>query len=470
MLRSFKKKKKNIILIGVGALSFFTSAPRYYFILMFFMISFLYQEIFKSKRLFNTFKIALAFGYGYYLSLTYWTVFSALEDYRFLFIIPIGLIILPLYLSLFLSVCLSCFYIIQKNIKNEIIKAILFAIFWILHEKLREFILIPFPWWPISMTLLNINEWIQIISIIGIDLFGFFAILLYLLPSIAIAKINHFWKTCFILCIISLHLGFIYYGYNRIKNAEKFHLPFNIIAVQPNYTQITSSDDYQFTLRKHYFDTKDLLKNLKTSSLVVWSETSIPYRINPSNLEKHQKEYFNDIKKMLKPNDKIIFGAHNVQKNTNAMFLLNKNGIANNYDKINLVPFGEYVPILGRFDIFKNSELGKFVGGFESGEFRKIWKINDFSVVPLICYEIIFDHDVKKMKPELIVNISNDGWFGNTIGPDQHFAHAKISAIKNNSPLIRVANKGKSALFDKYGRIINHIEKNKDDAKMLYRN
>ena len=88
--------------------------------------------------------------------------------------------------------------------------------------------------------------------------------------------------------------------------------------------------------------------------------------------------------------------------------------------------------------------------------------IDNLSILPLICYEVIFSDLIQKSKKKtnLIINISEDGWFGNSIGPDQHFAKSILRAIENNTFLLRSANKGVSAIIDNKGNIIKKLNRN----------
>ena len=133
----------------------------------------------------------------------------------------------------------------------------------------------------------------------------------------------------------------------------------------------------------------------------------------------------------------------------------------NIYSKQVLVPFGEFLPlrnILPRFDFFENKI------DFSSGDQNKAIAIKKYyKFVPLICYEILFSNLIFKsldQETSLIINITNDGWFGNTIGPIQHFQFAKIRAVEFGIPVIRVANTGYSGLVSPYGEVIEKLNYN----------
>ena len=132
------------------------------------------------------------------------------------------------------------------------------------------------------------------------------------------------------------------------------------------------------------------------------------------------------------------------------------------YNKRKLVPFGEFLPfenILNKFGLKKITEgYGSFLKGSKDNNLI-LEKIN---ILPLICYEIIFTNLIQKSGPStnLIVNISEDGWFGKSIGPNQHFAKSIFRAIENNTFLLRSANKGVSAIIDNKGNVIKQLNRN----------
>jgi apolipoprotein N-acyltransferase len=128
------------------------------------------------------------------------------------------------------------------------------------------------------------------------------------------------------------------------------------------------------------------------------------------------------------------------------------------YDKQHLVPFGEYVPFGG---VLESAHITQFVhvpGGFEPGSGRRILHIPGLpDAMPLICYEAIFPIEIGDWlsgaaRPEWLLNLTDDAWFGVTPGPYQHFAQARLRAIELGLPLVRAANSGVSAVVDGLGR------------------
>ena len=147
------------------------------------------------------------------------------------------------------------------------------------------------------------------------------------------------------------------------------------------------------------------------------------------------------------------------------VILDNKLNLISEYNKINLVPFGEFLPFE---NFFKKLGLKKISYGYESfsaGNDRQLISLDDknFNFIPLICYEIIYSGKVnlKSDKTNFIINISEDGWFGDSIGPHQHFSHTIFRAIEEGKNIIRSTNNGISAYIDSNGIIISKLESTK---------
>ena len=130
------------------------------------------------------------------------------------------------------------------------------------------------------------------------------------------------------------------------------------------------------------------------------------------------------------------------------------------YDKLHLVPFGEYLPFQDWMEKLGFVQLTKVQGGFIPGTRRRAMEIpNAPRALPLICYEAIFPGDVaaRDDRPGWIVNLTNDGWFGISTGPYQHLQQARLRAIEEGLPVVRAANTGISAVIDPSGRIVARL-------------
>jgi apolipoprotein N-acyltransferase len=145
----------------------------------------------------------------------------------------------------------------------------------------------------------------------------------------------------------------------------------------------------------------------------------------------------------------------------NSIYVIGGDGtILSVYDKVHLVPFGEYLPFQDFLERLGLQQLTKLPGGFLAGDrHRSIAIPGAPRVLPLLCYEIIFSGDTVPLsdRPGWIVNLTNDGWFGISSGPYQHFLQARVRAIEEGLPVVRDANDGISAVIDPLGRVVDSL-------------
>jgi len=145
----------------------------------------------------------------------------------------------------------------------------------------------------------------------------------------------------------------------------------------------------------------------------------------------------------------------------NSIYVIDHDGsILSIYDKLHLVPFGEYLPFQDWLEALGFEQLTKIQGGFIAGNLRRTMQIPGApSALPMICYEAIFPGNVaaRDDRPGWIVNLTNDGWFGISTGPHQHLQQARLRAIEQGLPVVRAANTGISAVIDPVGRIVAQL-------------
>ena len=194
-------------------------------------------------------------------------------------------------------------------------------------------------------------------------------------------------------------------------------------------------------------------------NVAIWSETSIQFFID------YFPEDLHWVIENLPPNTKIIAGGLGASPPevsaeplpTNTAYFLTEEGIQARHDKSHLVPFGEYLPWFVRWIPIEAFSAGSYW----EGPGLTTWDVPGVPPVsPLICYEMIFPGNVVKSgepRPEWMVNISNDGWYGNTSGPRQHFIFARFRAVEEGIPMVRVGGTGISGVIDASGQIHERI-------------
>ena len=316
-------------------------------------------------------------------------------------------------------------------------------------EFLRGNIFTGFSWNNFSHSLAINENLMQIFSITGQYLATFFLIVIsqFLL---------FFWKDRAYfkaLIFISLLPVIFLYGSIRIKDNEFIDTSL-IGVVQPNVLQkdkIDNPDEYEILKNLIH------LSNKEDANFLIWPESSIPI------LLQYNPEIIELIVDNLPKESEILIGNITFQadKFRNSALLIDQDKkIRDIYHKVHLVPFGEYMPF---HDILSKLPFMKIITGdigFDSGkEINSIYtKVGNARIA--ICYEIIFPEEINpnNEKLDLIINITNDAWFGNSSGPFQHFNSSRFRAIEQGIPVFRSANTGISAIIDPYGRIIDKIE------------
>ena len=355
--------------------------------------------------------------------------------------------------------------LIGPFLKLDFRSIIIFSACLSISDYLRAKILTGFPWniWAYSISWLN--EILQIINIIGLFSFNLLVITFFTIPIIGFFNISTFQKI-FTFCIsIFFILGTYIFGDVMInKNKKQIQLSDKKVYVKiisPNFKLKYGLTDEQIKERlKKLIRYSAPDKNKKT--LFIWPEGVFSgYSFDEILILKDL------ISENFSSKHHIIFGTNrfNEKKNKyyNSMLIVNNQlEIIQSYNKRKLVPFGEFLPIEEFFNKFGLKKITEGYGSYLKGRENNNLLLNELNILPMICYEIIFNNLIYKSIKDtnLIINISEDGWFGKTIGPDQHFAKSIFRAIESNTFLLRSANKGVSAIIDNKGNIIKELNRN----------
>ena len=415
----------------------------------------------KSNRYF--FYLGCAFGFGFFLFGNYWISISLTHDEIFKGLIPFSLILVPLFLSLFFGLAtLVVGPFSEKNIFFILFFSLVFSIF----EFARGNLLTGFPWNLISYTWSWSIESIQILSFIGTYTLSLISVTIFCVPFLffknKIIKKNVIFLLIFLIIFIVNYL----YGLYKIDNSSyNFDENLNVKIVSPNFSledYSTHSETFQL---KRLIKISDPEKNKKT--LFIWPE-GVFYESSLQNLELY-KNLFTD---KFSENHLIILGINNFtssndlkdKKYFNSLVILNhKLEILSVYNKVNLVPFGEFLPFEKTLFQFGLKKITRGYNSFSAGDIRTILnlgsKFGEKLILPLICYEIIYSGKIKTKNqfPDLAINISEDAWFGQSIGPHQHFAKAIYRSIEEGIFIARSANRGISAFINPNGRVLKSL-------------
>ena len=393
----------------------------------------------------------------------------------------LSVLVLSIYCSIFIVLfCLSIYFYKQVFSKYNILIIFSLSSFWVLLEYLRSILFSGFPWMLLGYSQYENLPIIQIAEYLGVYGISFIIIFVNIFFAVKIFDFIVNKKSISLLiknvCIIvAIYLLFYFYGINRIKVIEKYiqgksEDNFSIVLLQGNIDQYKKWDEnykheimqrYTSLVMKSYYQIINENKNNKV--LFIWPESSVPGWLF------EDKVLYDWILNLVKVTNINLCSYHIVGTvrmgkfydcyyNSAVLLTCNKHKleIKKIYDKIHLVPFGEYVPlrsILGKF-IKTVNELGEFTSGKEFTVFE-IDKNTKFSV--LICYESIFPELVCKFVnsgAKFLVNITNDAWFLTTSAPYQHFIFNIFRSIENRCFLLRAANTGISGIISPTGKVL----------------
>ena len=458
----------------LGALTIFGFAPYNLTFINFFTFSFLlfliftikkktYSKYRKKKSKQNFFYFGCAFGFGFFLVGNYWITISLTHDEMFKGLIPFALIIIPLFLSLFfgLAILFSGPYS-EKNVSFILLFSLVFSIF----EFLRGNILTGFPWNIVSYSWSWSIETIQILSLLGTYSLSLLSVTFFCIPYLFFQKKVIKKNIFFLLFFLNLFIINYFYGNIKINSSQyTFDEKISVKIISPSF----SLKDYQNNSEKHQLKRlikiSDPDKDVKT--IFIWPE-GIFYESYLEDINSYKNLFENKFSK----NHLIVLGINHFVENDdskqrkyfNSLVVLNhKLEILSLYNKVDLVPFGEFLPFENILSKLGFKKITPGYNSFSSGKERKIIDLginfNNRLIFPLICYEIIYSGKIKKkyQSPDLIINISEDAWFGKSLGPYQHYSKVVYRSIEEGVFIARSANKGISGFIDPNGKSLKFL-------------
>lgn len=334
---------------------------------------------------------------------------------------------------------------------------------WILLEYVRAHLFTGFPWGLLGYSQYTNLTLIQISDMTGVYGVSFVLVTvntsLYLLVRWVRVRRGAFpWRYgLFGLLLLALSLGYGGIRQPAIKRASDARPQLRVALVQGNIDQAHKWDPTFFgeALRVHAQLTEEAIAG--GCDLVVWPETSVPCYFSPAE---HGPILFSLVERWKVP---LLFGSLSAEidphdfaqsKFFNSAYLLTTKGLSR-YDKVHLVPFGEYVPL--RDVLFFVGKMAYGIGDYSPGVRNGLFCLSPGKVGVLICYEIIFPELCRRYiekEADFLTTITNDAWFGRTGAPLQHFSMAVFRAIENRAAVVRAANSGISGVIAPTGRIL----------------
>jgi apolipoprotein N-acyltransferase len=412
-----------------------------------------------GRRLRAGLAIGWWFGFGYFLAGLWWIGSAFLvEADQYAWMLPFAIAGLPAGLALFHAVAVA---IATRFWPEHSGRLLLLAGLLAMSDWLRGHILTGFPWNSFGYSVSGSLPLSQTASLVGI--YGLSAIVTACAasPAALAGMSRRNWLP--LACSLILLAGLWGWGTARLGVPVTLVQPeLNIRVIQPNIAQKEKwlPENKVSIFRSYLGLSKSARKDDASSNgntVFIWPESAFPFLLTSS------PEALDEIDSLLEPHQTLVAGAIRAEKGPdstkyyNSIYVISDGGtIREAYDKVRLVPFGEYLPLGGLLEDLGISRLVNSPGAFTPGYEPRVLETSGLPpFLPLICYEAIFPQMVQDAgkRPSWLLNVTNDAWFGDTAGPYQHLAQARFRAIEQGLPLVRSANTGISAIIDPYGRI-----------------
>jgi apolipoprotein N-acyltransferase len=404
-----------------------------------------------------SFWVGWTFGLGYFVASLWWTGAALLvEADEFAWALPLAVIGLPAYLALFYGFATLLARMIWTD---GLTRLFAFAAAFGLAEWLRATVLTGFPWNAVGYAMMPFPIMMQSVAVIGSYAMNTLAVLVFAAPALIFTGRGGGAAASLALVLLAAHIG---YGAYRLQPTDDAPDARKVRIVQPMIDQAAKIDDRERSriFEQHLKLTAEKPKDGgKRPDYVIWPETSIPFILtqNPDALVR--------IAEALEDGQILIAGAVRTESDGagtptryyNSAYMIDSQGqIVAASDKVHLVPFGEYLPFEEFWNRLGLNAIAAFPGGYSAApRYQHLIAPDGTKFLPLICYEVIFPTEsaTEADAADVIVNLTNDGWFGRTPGPWQHFHQARIRAVETGLPVIRNSNSGVSAIIDGYGRV-----------------
>ena len=432
-------------------------APTNFWPLLFVGLSVFYVLLANAKSGRGAAVIGWLFGLGYFLFGLWWIGNALLVDgNEFAWVWPISVIGLPLLLSSFTAAAGFMAYRIL-NLRS-IAGFFGFTACYLLMEWMRGNILTGFPWNLFGYAWIDVLPIVQVVSLGGIYALTWLTIIWAALPGFLYVSTADQKRKLFLSAAILISFGASFaFGAWRINSYVPADLEnVQVKIVQPNIPQSQKWDRGRMTenffkhIRLSYPEDES-----EVTTYIVWPETSLSHWYTQDATSMNVlTQALNSYRGKAYLITGLLRHDAETQSYSNSVAMIDGEGkLSNIYNKNHLVPFGEFIPLQKWIPIKPVADFSGFTAGSGAASFKTP---EDFIYAPLICYEVIFPGIVpggKDDRPDFIVNVTNDAWYGVSAGPYQHFTNSRFRAVEEGVPLIRAANTGISALVDPLGRV-----------------
>lgn len=408
-------------------------------------------------RRWPSFLIGWSFGLGYFVASLWWTANALLVDAdEFAWAVPLAAVGLPAYLAIYYGLAAALARMLWTD---GFLRIAALAASFGLAEWLRGIVFTGFPWNAVGQGMTPFPLMMQSLALVGGATMNILAVFVFAAPALLASSRGRGVGLSLAGLLFAAHLG--YGGYALYVAPQPAQTDRVVRLVQPAISQADKLDDAQraAVFQAHLDLTKaPPVDGGKPPRLIVWPETSVPFILTRS------PDALSLMSDALEDGQTLFAGAVRVEgggaeeRYYNSIYMIDSQGqIIGAADKVHLVPFGEFLPFEDFFRKLNLQAVAAMPGGFSAALQRGMLTLPDgFRLLPLICYEIIFPDEIEAEgsdAPDVILNITNDEWFGVSPGPWQHFLQARLTAVETGLPVIRDANSGISAVIDPRGRV-----------------
>ena len=409
------------------------------------------------------------FGLGYFVPGLYWIGYAFLVDApTFAWLMPFAVLGLPAYLALFTA---FAFALARLMWTRDASRVLALAISLTIGEWLRGHVLTGFPWNAFGYALSEPLALAQTASLIGLWGMTFVSVAIFASPAVLIdgsSRGRKPWIAPVTALLLLVVMGI--FGAVRLTLQPTAVTNVKLRIMQPNLQQdVRFNYAAKAEVMQKYLTLSDRASGpqstgVRDAHILIWPESAFPFFLT------READAMAQIADLLPKGTVLITGSVRapdvppgvrITRAYNSIYVIDHDGsVLSVYDKLHLVPFGEYLPFQDLMEKLGFVQLTKVQGGFIPGTRRRSLEIPDAPrALPLICYEAIFPGNVaaRDDRPGWIVNLTNDGWFGISTGPYQHLQQARLRAIEEGLPVVRAANTGISAVIDPEGRIVARL-------------
>ena len=414
--------------------------------------------VLRGEKGIRAFGLGFITGFVFYLISLFW-ITEALSNYSALGFWSSVLILLLL--VAYLAALVGVFANVVSLCRLEGLGAILVPMFWVALEFTKAKLFSGFPWNDLSWALYRQTTLIQIADTLGGYGVSFGIVLVNWLVFLVLTRLLKLrvetgWRRP--LAAIAAVFVFAWgYGSVRLLSLPPSRTSMKVGIIQPNIRQaVKLNGRFVREMLKTYEQQAAELRD-KGVDVMVLPEAAIndPYNVRV-DLQEWVRRTFSDPGSDRPAGCTVLFGALATENGRymNSAFVVDPAGRTHRYDKVHLVPFGEYVPFSWLLSFVE--AIAGYEGSLTEGPGLSVLPLGDLTIGVPICYEIVFPEISRKLVnkgADLICTLSNDAWFGETSGPYQHFSATVFRAIENRVPVLRCANSGVSGLVDATGRI-----------------